>query len=444
MLEALYIVIALGLTILVHELGHFLTAKALGIRVEAFSIGFGPEIVSWKRGETEYRIGWLLFLGGYVKLGGEDPDKVDAKDKKAFLNQHPAKKILAVSAGVVQNLIFSFVLVWIVFIAGTEVQKPVIGYVAENYPAALAGMKPGDEITAVNGREISYWRELNSLIEKEGANEMTFGLRRGGKDLTVKVTPRIEEKTDILKDKKMKPVVGIQSLPYLNEIEALEKGYPAYDSGLKPGDIITAVNGKKTAYWDGVSDGIEKSSGEAVFEVLRNGQKLEYRVATVEKEYFNSASGKKEKIRVAGIRPRSNSVVERYGPIAAVPKAIEQVNEFIALTVKSVYKMIMRKIEPDVAGPLGVIQISYEVAKTGIIPLLFLFAIININLALMNFLPVPPLDGGLVLIFLIEWVTGKQVPLKVQEALMQIGWFLLISLIVFVTYKDILRFIKGG
>lgn len=444
MLEALYIIIALGLTILVHELGHFLIAKALKIRVEAFSIGFGPEIVSWKSGDTEYRIGWLIFLGGYVKLSGEDPDKTDVNDKEAFLNQHPVKKILVAVFGVIQNFIFAFVLVWIVFLAGTETLKPVVGEVKEGYPAALAGIKKGDEITQINSSRITYWNELTDVIAKEGKEELTISLKRNNANMVIKVRPKIEEYEDFFKDKKIKPIVGISPLAFLPVIDGLEKGYPAYDSGLMAGDAITGVNGKKTEYWDQVTDEIGKSKQEVAIKVRRGQEEKEFKMKTAEKEYYNEEAKKKEKAVVVGIRPKSNSIKERYGFIKAADKAWEQTAEFTVLTVKSIYKMILRKIKPDVAGPLGVIQISYEVAKTGIINLIFLFAIININLALINLLPLLPLDGGLAFMFIIEWITGKRVPLKVQEALMQFGWMLLITMLVFFTYKDILRFIRGG
>jgi regulator of sigma E protease len=181
-----------------------------------------------------------------------------------------------------------------------------------------------------------------------------------------------------------------------------------------------------------------------MIKVKRGNEEKEYKIKTAEKEFFNPETKKKEKVTVVGIRPKSNSTIERYGIVAAAPKAWEQTKEFTVLTVKSIYKMILRKIQPDVAGPLGVIQISYEVAKTGLINLLFLFAIININLALVNLLPILPLDGGLAFMFVIEWIIRRKVPLKVQEALMQFGWMLLIALLIFFTYKDILRFIRGG
>jgi regulator of sigma E protease len=457
MLEVLYIIIALGLTVLVHELGHFLTAKALNIRVETFSIGFGPKIVSFKRGETEYQIAWLIFLGGFVKLSGENPDEVDPGDKKAFLNQHPAKKILVAASGVVQNFIFAFVLVWVVFLAGTESLRPVVGEVKKGYPAYEAGIKKGDEIYRINDKKIIFWNELTDVIAKEGRSGLEIRIKRPGpeiaskaREFTLKVKPKVEETEDFFKDKKVKPVIGVSPLPFLPVIDGLEKGYPAYGSGLEPDDQIIAVNGKKTEFWDQVTDEIEKSRGEVVIKVLRPvvhgmaaGTK-EFKIKTAVKEVYNSETKQKEKVTVVGIRPKSNSTIEKYSLMPAAGRAWQQTMEFTSMTVKSIYKMILRKIQPDVAGPLGVIQISYEVAKTGLVPLIFLFAIININLALVNLLPLLPLDGGLAFMFLIEWVARRRVPLKVQETLMQFGWMLLIFLLIYFTYTDILRFVRGG
>lgn len=451
MLEALYIIIALGVTILVHELGHFLTAKALNIRVEAFSIGFGPEIVSWKRGDTEYRIGWLIFLGGYVKLSGEDPDKVDVNDKKAFLNQHPFKKILVAVSGVIQNFIFAFVLVWIVFMAGTETLKPVVGDAAKGLPAYEAGVKKGDIIAQVNGKNTANWDEFEEALLKGGSKELTLLLKRDGADVTVKLKPKMTEIENILKEKKTIPDIGLQPLAVLPVIDIADEKMPAYKAGLRPGDEIVKVNSVKTESSADIRSIIEKSSGSVLITVKRHEKGgaaapavMDFKVDTIEKEFYNSGTKTKEKTRIIGISFKQNTTVIKYGITEAAVRGWNKTIEMCDLTVKSVYKMLVRQIPADIAGPLGVIKISYEVAKVGIIEFMFLFALININLAMVNFLPILPLDGGLSFMFIIELITGKKVPLKIQEALMQFGWFLLISLLVFATYKDLLRFISGG
>lgn len=445
MLEVIYIIIAFGLTILFHEMGHFFAAKILSIRVEKFSIGLGPKITSFKIGETEYLISLLVFLGGYVKLAGENPDELDPNDKNSFLNQHPLKKIIVATAGVIQNIFLAFLLMWLVFIIGTETLKPVIGEVKKGYPAYAAGLKKGDEITSINGKKIKYWSEISDITSNFTDNLLTINVLRNGKDLSFSIKPRIEETEDVLKDKKKRPFIGIFPLTVLPIVDEVKKGYPAYEAGIKKGDIIYEINGKKISYWDEVTDAVEKSKGALKIKIKRKDEIKEFLInPTVIEEKDNTKGKGTVKKKIIGIMPKANVTKERYGVLKASEKAVSRVVGFISLTIRSIYKMIMRKIEADVAGPIGVIKISYEVAKTGIINLMFLFAIININLALVNFLPLLPLDGGLTLMFVIEWIRGKMVPVKIQEALMQFGWMLLIFLLIFVTYKDILRFFSGG
>ncbi len=352
MVEIIYLVVLFGFTIFVHEFGHFLSAKLMGIKVEQFSIGLGPKMVSFKKGETEYLISWLIFLGGFVKLEGENPEEAEKIGERSFLKQPVHKKVIVASAGVAQNLIFSVILLWIVFIFGYETLKPVIGNVKENYPAFSAGLKKGDEIIEVNNKKIRTWDELSNIIATSKDEILQIKIIREGKEMIFNIKPKIDTVEDILKDKKKRAFLGVE---------------PA-------GEIIKI----------------------------------------------------------------------KYGFFEAFDKAVEQTWFFTSLTVKAIYKMILRKIEPEIAGPIGVINITYKVAKTGFLNLLLLFAIININLALVNFLPILPLDGGLVLMFLIEGVIKKPVPLKFQQALMETGWFLLIALMIFVTYKDLLRIFKGG
>jgi regulator of sigma E protease len=443
MLEILYIIIALGLTIFFHELGHFLAARALGVGVTSFSIGFGPKLFSFKKGETEYLICALVFLGGYVKLQGENPEELNPNDKKAFLNQHPIKKIIIASSGVIQNIFLAFLLMWLVFTIGTDTLKPTIGEVKKGYPAYDAGLQKGDEIININGKKIKYWSEVTDIVTNFSGKELNIVVLRGGKELLFNIKPKIEEAEDILKDKKKRPFIGISPLAFLPVVDDVKKGYPAYEAGLKKGDVILEISGKKITYWDEVTDIIEKSKDTLKIKIKRDNEIKEFNIKPVVLEEKDNKKETESK-KIIGIIPKANTIMEKYDIIKASDKAVSQVVSFTALTVKSIYKMLLRKIEADVAGPIGVIKISYEVAKTGIVNLMFLFAIININLALINFLPLLPLDGGLVLMFIIEWIRGKMVPLKIQEGLMQFGWMLLIFLLVFVTYKDIVRFFMKG
>jgi len=352
MVEILYLVILFGFTIFVHEFGHFISAKLMGIKVEQFSIGLGPKIFSFKKGETEYLISLFFLLGGFVKLEGENPEEAEKAGERAFLNQPPLKKIILASAGVVQNFIFAIILLWIVYSFGVETLKPKIGNVKEGYPAYEAGLQKGDEIIEINGEKINTWDELSDKIASSRDEELKIKILRNEKEMIFNIKPKVDEAENIFKEKVKRPFLGVE---------------PAGDTIKQKFDVFTAFN-----------------------------------------------------------------------------KAIEQTWFFTSVTVKSIYKMILRKIEPQIAGPIGVIDITYKVAKTGFINLLLLFALININLALVNFLPILPLDGGLVLMFFIESIIKRPVPLKIQQALMEAGWFFLIMLLVFVTYQDLLRIFHKG
>jgi regulator of sigma E protease len=444
MIEILYIAITIGLTIFVHELGHFLTAKKLGIKVETFAIGWGPKIASFKKGDTEYVIALFVFLGGYVKMAGEAPEEAAAAGAAGFLNQPPWKKILISVAGVVQNAIFAVFLMWIVMLAGTEVLKPVIDEVKSGYPAAQAGLLRGDEVVKINNSKVNNWNQITELVGKSNGKTVQITAMRDGKEMEFNIKPVMEEAEDAIKDKKIRPFLGITPVAFIPVVDEVKKGYPAQAAGIVNGDVISVINGKKIEFWDDLTYAVKASAGKPMdITIIHKGMVKELLV-TPKSEMIEDRDKKKTETFVLGISPKSNTTIERFGPVVAARKAVEQTWFFTDLTVKSIYKMIARKIEPDVAGPIGVAQIAYKVAKTGFVNLLLLISIININLALFNLLPLVPFDGGLIFLFLIEAITGKQVPVKVQQIMMEIGWALVILLIVVVTYSDIMRIVKGG
>jgi regulator of sigma E protease len=444
MIEILNIIITIGLTIFVHELGHFIAAKKVGVKVEKFSIGWGPKLFSFKKDGTEYMIALFFFLGGYVKMAGEAPEEAEAAGDGGFLKQAPWKKILISFAGVVQNAVFAVILMWVVFLAGTDALKPVVDDVKEGYPAYDAGIKRGDEITSINGEKITYWNDITDVMSRSGSLPLEVRVLRDGKEVAVKLTPKMEETEDIIKDKKTKPVIGIGPIAFIPVVDEVKKGSPAESAGMKRGDRITAINGKSVTYWEDLTDAVRSSNGgELSVSAQRDGKELALKI-TPKKEMIEDQEKKKVETYIIGIIPQSNVIKEHYGPVKALVKGAGEAWYFTDITVKSIGKMVTRKLEPDVAGPIGVAQIAYKVAKTGFINLLLLVAIININLALFNLLPIVPFDGGLILLFIIEAVAGKPVPLKVQNAMMEVGWALVMLLIVFVTYSDIARIVKGG
>ena len=239
------ILVTIGLTIFVHELGHFLTAKRLGVKVEKFAIGWGPKIVSFKHKDTEYIIALFVFLGGYVKMAGEAPEEAAAAGEGGFLNQPAWKKILISVAGVVQNAIFALFLMWIVFLAGSEVLKPVIDEVKKGYPAYQSGLLRGDEIVKINNEKIKYWSQITDAILKTKGEVVNVVALRNGKEMNFAIKPVMEESEDILQEKKLRPFLGITPIAFIPVVESLKDGYPAQSAGIKAGDTISEINGKK-------------------------------------------------------------------------------------------------------------------------------------------------------------------------------------------------------
>ena len=438
------ILILFGFTIFVHELGHFIAAKRMGVKVEKFSIGFGPKVFSFTRNGTEYIISFFAFLGGYVKMAGEAPEEAETAGNEGFLNQPIWKKMLISVSGVVQNAVFAVLLMWIVMMAGTEVMKPTVEQVIKGGPAYEAGVKSGDDIVNINGKKIVQWNQISDTLAEAKGNSVSVTVLREGKEIVLTIKPEMMEREDILKEKKLRPTLGIIAMQYLPVVESVKEGSPLQAAGVKKGDRIVEIGGKKIVIWDDIGMAVEASAGKPVKMIVARGTETKIIEITPHRETMEDKDKKKRETFTIGIVPRINTIIEKYGPITAIGKAFQMTWYYTELTGRSLYKMVIRKIEPDVAGPIGVVQIAYKVAEIGFVPLLLFIAIININLVIFNLLPLLPFDGGMLLLFLIEGVTGKKVPLKVQQVMMEIGWGMLILLIVFVTYSDIMRMVRGG
>ena len=250
MAEILMIFIALGVTILVHEFGHFYAAKKMGMAVERFSMGLGPKLFGFKKGETEYVISLFFMLGGYVKLAGENPDEVEKLGDRAFLNQPPYKRIAVTVSGVTLNFLLAIVLMWIVLMSGNDALKAQIGSVREGMPAHEAGIMRGDVVTEINGKKIRHWNDLTETIGRYGKNEIRIKVSRDGAEKELVMKPVMEESEDIIKDKKKKPMIGISPLVFFTAVESVEKGYPAQTAGVMAGDVLESVNEKKISSWE--------------------------------------------------------------------------------------------------------------------------------------------------------------------------------------------------
>jgi regulator of sigma E protease len=343
------VIILLGVLIFVHEVGHFLVAKWSGVGVLKFSLGFGPKLIGKKVGETEYCIS-AIPLGGYVKLLGEsDGEELSEEEqKRSFLKQPVLKRAAIVIAGPVFNFLLAVVIFTGVYVFGIPTLTAKIGGVQEGSSAYQAGIKEGDIIVAIDGREISKWENLAELISSSKGRELHVRLKRGEKHYDIQLTPR----------------------------------------------LMTTKN---------------------LF-----GEDIEsYKI---------------------GVTPSSQIAIEKVNPFLAFWMAVKQTWIISKLTILSIVKILEGVVSPKtLGGPIMIAQIAGAQVKEGIIPFLLFMALLSINLAVLNLLPIPILDGGHLFFYLIEMISGKEINIRWREMAQQIGFVLLVMLMLFVFIMDIER-----
>jgi len=437
-------IILLGVLIFVHELGHFLVAKRSGVGVLKFSLGFGPKLFGVKRGETEYLIS-ALPLGGYVKMIGEDPGdhSAEATDpRRSFSRKSVGTRASIILAGPLANLLLPILIFWGVFtFDGQPYLLPVIGTPEAGSPAAVAGLLPGDRVVAVDGQKIEAWDEALAAVRASSGRALTFTMRRDGRTFDVRLEPRPLKIQDVFGQEIEVWDVGLQEPLISTRIGPLEPGDIAQKAGIKSGDQIVALNGVPVSDWEQMRKGIRSSPGKPLrLTVEREGQRFDI-VVTPRSIKQRTAKGEEE-IGQIGIGPAPDSYYRRLNPVSALVAGAQKTGEFSVLIVQGFVKLVQAKISPKtIGGPILIIQTAGEVVQRGAVPILTFTALISINLAILNLLPIPVLDGGHLLFTLIEWLRGKPVSLRKREIAQQVGMVLIIGLMIFAFYNDLFRFL---
>ena len=420
----------LGVLVFVHELGHFLAAKRVGIRVLKFQLGFNPTIASFRRGDTEYGIG-ALPLGGYVKMAGESPDEVRTGRDDEFLSKSKWERFQVLIMGPTMNLLLAVVLTAIVLFQGAEVpafedQPPVVGVVAAGSPAERAGLQPGDRIVSVADRRVETWEQLSIAIASRANRDVPIGLLRNGLDITRKVTP-----VQAAGESRFE-VGDIGVLPNVHpHVPSVNPGEPADRAGIKPGDVIVAVEGQPITFASQLKEAIAKRPGQTiVISILRGGSPLEIR-AVPEKRNGIGWLG-------IGIANQTKSI--KPSAIYAVGMSFQKSAQFAGLIFQTVWGLITRETSPrQLMGPVAIAQLSGESAHLGWIALLTLMASISLNLGLLNLLPIPVLDGGHIFIMALEGLARRDFSIRVKEKMLMAGFVVLMLLMVTVIYNDLTR-----
>ena len=446
-ISILAFIVVLGVLIFFHELGHFLVARLFGVGVEKFSLGFGPRLIGKKIGMTDYRLS-AIPLGGYVKMVGEEPDaEVDAAHEHlSFTHKHVFKRICIVAAGPGFNLLLAILIYFTFFaITGVNDYKPIIRQVEKNSVAAKADLRIDDQIVSIDGARVEAWSDIDEAVMESNGQRLQLGVMRNGALLEVDVLPELRQGVDLLGDSISYYDIGISARPELKAVVGdLSPGLPAQKAGLKKGDQITSINGIPIVSWRQMQSLISSSGGAELTLTIKRGEESLTVSLTPQHVETKNHLGKAEKRYLIGIStrqpdiPETDLVTKRLNPIKASVKSVQYSYSLVVLMFRSVVKMIDGSIPKDnLGGPIMIAKMAGDQAKLGIDKLVEFIALISINLAIINLLPIPVLDGGHLLFFMLEAIMRRPVSIKVREVAQQIGLFLLLLLIIWVIFSDI-------
>lgn len=437
-------IVLLGILIFVHELGHFLFAKKLGVRVLKFSLGFGPKLIGRKYGDTEYLIS-AVPLGGYVKMLGEEPgDELKEEDKPFAYNYQPVwKRFLIVFSGPVFNLFFAVAIFFVVFMSGVPVPKPYVGKVVENSPAAAAGLMTGDRIAAIDGNAVYGWDDIDISINESRGQKLLFKVEREVNILELYVTPEKRTGKNIFGENVEIMDIGIMPLMY-PEVGEVMKNTVAEKAGIKKGDRIVEIEGALMKTWHDMTSMIHGSPEKPLRLKIKRDENFMELTVTPEKKTFKNPDGTEKHIGLIGISPAGNNIIKKYNPLKAAYLGIKRTWDMIELTFVGIIKLIQRIVPAEtLGGPIMIFQMAGQQASLGATNFFVFMAVISINLGVLNLLPIPILDGGHILFLGIEAVRRKPLSEKTMMIAQRIGLAIIISLMVFAFYNDIMRFISG-
>ena len=555
-----YFIFFIGALIFFHELGHFLVAKACNVKVLKFSLGFGPKLLAYTWGETTYQLA-LLPLGGYVKMIGEvpgDDQELGPDEAHRALSARPLwQRIAVVTAGPIFNLVLAFFIYFGMFVGSGTFGDTKLGIVSYDGPAWQAGIRPGDRITRINGEDIDDWDDLRNLIGDNQGADISMSYARDGKVTDIVVTPHIITETNVFKETTKRGRVGISLQYILPLVGIVDDASPAALAGVKTGDKILAVGGKKIEAWHELRQTLAKMSAEEkiTLKILRGEEEISIEfmasadfpegVATAYEGLFSAANlggaytglvskeslvteveaetpaarmglqpgdqllslsvsregdfisqpigvwgidlaafhgadarsdFKLSFLRGSEIHATSFSLDERtekdefknmqtrhifgakndmatistylihrpVGVFEATAVAFSQVIDDATMIYKGLSKVVSGDVPMDsMGGPIMLFVIAEKSAKRGLEYFLRMMAMISVNLGLLNLLPIPVLDGGHLLFFLVEGVRRKPAPMRVREIANMIGLALMLLLMVLVFHNDIVRYVLG-
>ena len=452
LITILAFIAALGCLIVVHEFGHYLVARWCNVKVLRFSVGFGKPL--WRKPLGHDGTEWVLAafpLGGYVKMLDEREGEVAQSDlPRAFNRQPVSRRFAIVAAGPVANFLLAIVLYWILFMYGIPGIKPVVGPVAPNTPAATAGFVAGETMLRIGDEAVKTWQDARWMLLQQAVNKTTASIEvradKGGitwRKLDLSGLTAADLDGDFLAavglarfQPQIKPVIG-----------NLVDGGPAQRAGLRSGDEIVTINNERIEYWEQVVARVRDNPGrELRLEIRRNGAGLPVISITP-----GTVAEKGRSIGKIGAAPRidpnltAGLITEvRYGPLESMLKALHKTWDTSIFSLRMLGKMIIGEVSlKNLSGPITIADYAGQSAQSGWISYVFFLALISISLGVLNLLPIPLLDGGHLMYYMLEIFKGSPVSDRAVEIGQHVGMALLFTLMVFALYNDINRLISG-
>jgi regulator of sigma E protease len=434
--NTLAFVFVLGVMVLIHELGHFIAARYFDVKVESFAFGFGPRLFGFRRGGTDYKV-CLLPLGGYVKMAGEAVGEPTG-DPGEFLSKPRWQRIIIAAMGPIFNFVLAIVLLVGLYMVHFErpafFQKPPeVAYIEKGSSAARAGVQPGDLIVSIDGSPTPDWESVQLATVASAHLTMDLVVERDGRQ--VHLTMPLDADSRGIGHAgwtEAAPVRLGRSTP----------GMPAAQADIEPEDLLVAINGEPIRAVAEVTERIQQSGGNRIDLTLeRDGRIVETSVTPV----LDSSLGEDAWRIGVELRPEYETVVTSLEFGSALRQSLDDNRKNATLIFKVLGGLIEQRMSPQtLEGPIGIARLSGQAARRGWADLVALMAVISLNLGILNLLPIPILDGGVILMLLLESVIRRDISIAIKERIMQLGFVFLVLLFAFVIYNDILKSLPSG
>ena len=430
--QILAFVIVFGVLVFFHEFGHFFMAKLVGIRVEAFSFGYGKRLFGIKKGDTDYRVS-MVPIGGFVKFTGEDVfEQKRELEPGDFMAATRWQRFLVMVMGSLMNIVLAILLMTVINIVGTSSpefyeQAPVIGWIEAGSPAEKADIMPGDEIISIDGEETKTWNDMRIAVGIRPDRTLKIEVKRDGQIIPI----------DLMTESRSRLAIGYAGFmaQEWTQVTMITAKSPAEMGGLEIGDIILAINGETVFQKQFIE--IVESSPEVELEFLvdRNG----------ELKTLNITPKREGDVGKIGIGHGLKSIIKKYGLFAAIGESINYNVNLAFMVIDFLKDLITGEASAkQLGGPLEIANFSYAALRAGFMAMLSWIAFFSLQLGIINLFPIPVLDGGQILVLGLEGLFRRDFSPKIKQIVMQIGFALFIVLIVFVLLNDIAKRLPNG